>query len=353
MQIDMHFYGTYALARAAGLPPDVAKTVATAAQFVDDAIDNAPGSIGGESYIVPVVSSHQMLDVLNTKAWDQWQVWVPFHFLPGGQGSTAEERLLCRKGTDENIPATRVLQIAEECLDDPHGWHLLGIVSHVIQDTFSHWGFSGISSAYNQVEQGDITLHLSENPKLQDAIEGDAENLWEKFTGSLAEDFSSLGHGSVATYPDRPYLEWEYDYEMSLDKCPRQEGKLHVKRNNPSDFLESCKLMFGVYASAAKQKFGTSSSDFSTIERAIHGIIKAEQRKEGRIAEWKNAIATSALFTSLPEDRGVSYNEKCWDPGSLLRMPKAQKIEAQNFFRASRNYRGFIFSQVLPGLGLI
>ena len=36
MQVDMHYYGTYAMARAAGLTKEKAKTIATAAQFVDD-----------------------------------------------------------------------------------------------------------------------------------------------------------------------------------------------------------------------------------------------------------------------------------------------------------------------------
>ena len=39
MQIDMHFYGIYALARAAGIKPDSAHTIAYASQFVDDALD--------------------------------------------------------------------------------------------------------------------------------------------------------------------------------------------------------------------------------------------------------------------------------------------------------------------------
>ncbi|NQT09546.1 MAG: hypothetical protein HQ573_00015 [Desulfobacteraceae bacterium] len=36
MQIDMHYYGTYAMARAAGITRNAAKVIATAAQFVDD-----------------------------------------------------------------------------------------------------------------------------------------------------------------------------------------------------------------------------------------------------------------------------------------------------------------------------
>ena len=36
MQLDMHYYGTYAMARAGGLNSDAARIIATSAQFVDD-----------------------------------------------------------------------------------------------------------------------------------------------------------------------------------------------------------------------------------------------------------------------------------------------------------------------------
>ena len=36
MQYDMHYYGTYAMAAAAGIPKRDAESIATAAQFVDD-----------------------------------------------------------------------------------------------------------------------------------------------------------------------------------------------------------------------------------------------------------------------------------------------------------------------------
>lgn len=41
MQTDFHYYATYALGRAAGLKPDVATVVATAAQYVDDATESS------------------------------------------------------------------------------------------------------------------------------------------------------------------------------------------------------------------------------------------------------------------------------------------------------------------------
>jgi len=39
MQIDIHYYAAYAMARLAGLRPRAARTIATASQYVDDAVD--------------------------------------------------------------------------------------------------------------------------------------------------------------------------------------------------------------------------------------------------------------------------------------------------------------------------
>jgi len=36
MQLDMHYYGTYALARTAGLKPPVCRIIAFSSQLVDD-----------------------------------------------------------------------------------------------------------------------------------------------------------------------------------------------------------------------------------------------------------------------------------------------------------------------------
>ena len=48
----------------------------------------------------------------------------------------------------------------------------------------------------------------------------------------LSESFP-LGHGSVLSYPDRPYLNWSYKNGM------RQT----VQRNNTSDFIDAADKM--------------------------------------------------------------------------------------------------------------
>jgi hypothetical protein len=96
MQIDMHFYGVYAMARAAGLDPETARTVAHASQFVDDAIEDEHALIANNSAIVPTMTSHKPLDYRNALPGEQWKVWVPFHFLPGNdpKAKTFVERMV-------------------------------------------------------------------------------------------------------------------------------------------------------------------------------------------------------------------------------------------------------------------
>ena len=203
MQIDMHFYGTYAVARIAGFSPELAKTVATAAQFVDDAVSATPVELGEQSYILPVISAHDMLDRENFNRLDQWRVWLPFHFLPGGQGNTVDERLVCLWGEPGNKAVDDIITLALEAgiAKEPYALHLLGIVTHVIQDTYAHYGFSGMASDYNMVNQK--TLKYFDVNRMGDYIEKKHGSFWARVKGSFAEA-SKLGHAGVATFPDRP-----------------------------------------------------------------------------------------------------------------------------------------------------
>ena len=66
MQIDMHFYGIYALARAAGIKPDSAHTIAYASQFVDDALEGEVNILPNNQAVFPIVTSHLSMPPGNT-----------------------------------------------------------------------------------------------------------------------------------------------------------------------------------------------------------------------------------------------------------------------------------------------
>jgi hypothetical protein len=86
MQIDMHYYGTYAMARAAGITREAARVIAIAAQFVDDNAAKESISFRDGGRLDAQATAHQAVYRKNIDLEDQRRIWVPFHFLPGNQG---------------------------------------------------------------------------------------------------------------------------------------------------------------------------------------------------------------------------------------------------------------------------
>ena len=165
MQKDMHYYGTYAIARVAGLKPKDARIVAYSAQFVDDSthLHSEIHDDGGMLYGIATAHHcaqsgkkhllHKIKEVITHRKIgniDQRRVWVPFHFYPGNQGSTFSEKLICRKNSD--LVNKMFDNHIEQTKKIPYILQLIGIASHVYMDTFSHYGFSGKSSRNNKVK---------------------------------------------------------------------------------------------------------------------------------------------------------------------------------------------------------
>jgi hypothetical protein len=347
MQIDMHFYGTYALARAAGLPPEVAKTVATAAQFVDDAIEDTPVLVDHGAFHVPVASCHGLLDTKNLKPIDQWHVWLPYHFLPGNKGRNAEERLICRAGDEHNDSANAIIDFALRNINEPFGPHLLGIVTHVLQDTYSHAGFLGISSRYNNVIKSSIDIGSITDPEL----------LEEKSSAisDLVELLHAPGHAAVGCLPDYPYLTWSFEYEHGSDECPRSIGGKTFQRSNPEVFAAACQRLHGVFVNAGKTarrlfSYKEPNKSYAECAEDIQRILSTEAKHEERGALWDEALRRGSFCDPEAEDNDVVYDELAWrgetDGGAAL-QPGSDPVL---FMQASHLYRAFVHGQLLPGL---
>lgn len=214
MQKDMHYHGTYAMALAAGIPAGDAAVIAYAAQFVDDATTDADRTHEDGGYFRDINTAHHpykaavstFADNMRNQI-DQRTIWVPFHFLPGGAGDTFHEKLLCLKDGP----------IAREMLENHLGAHkkafaleLIGVAAHVYADTFSHYGFSGMTSPLNGIARESFQFVDESRPDVKTYLMGKME----KFFASKA-NIPSLGHGSVATMPDRPFLRWRFTFEAN------------------------------------------------------------------------------------------------------------------------------------------
>ena len=257
MQIDMHYYGVYALARLAGLKPGAAKTIAMASQYVDDSVDNDTLDHESGGKLIPVATAHHTGNIRNVDRDDQRYIWVSFHFFPGNEGEAFTERLVCRKNSE---PARAMRDHHLSQTNKPFALELMGIAAHVYADTFAHFGFSGVSSRRNKVVSDDITIFdvsdetreywKKEKPKFFRKY-GKRGGLWKNIKRTLfssgAEFFSgALGHGAVLTFPDQPYLHWHFEYEEQGGEYSDRPGQAY-NRFNQDYYLDACRVLYDMF----------------------------------------------------------------------------------------------------------
>ncbi len=386
MQSDMHFYGTYVLTRAAGISKDDAGVIAYAAQFVDDSTktDSQTHKDGGLLYGTATVHSKmQAVTNANVDRLEQRRVWVPFHFLPGGQGDTLEERLLCVKNSDiANSMLTHHIETAAngQC---KFALELVGVAAHVYMDTFSHYGFSGISSSLNSVD-GDTCVPIDVcDPDMEAYVLSKKARFGAKYTPSnrisfLADVLSkiarfgakytpfniisflaeastgSLGHGGVATFPDRPFLHWKVEFEQARPG----NGRL-ADRNNPSDYIEACERMHAYFVNFARNYYDTGESpkEFGYISERINEILRFEGGKEARIKKWLGAISDKSIYDSDEDECNIRFDPNDWenDKAEFHNHNTSEKGisgHAYKFHQAAALHRHYVLKELLPEHGI-
>lgn len=360
MQIDMHYYGTYAMARAAGLAPEATKIIATAAQFVDDNAEKETIEFKDGGRLDAEATAHHAFNLKNIDPEDQRKIWVPFHFLPGNEGASYTERLICRMNSPilNDMLKFALLKVRQK---EPFAAQLVGITAHVYADTFAHYGFSGISSRRNKID-GDSFGFPDINPKMQKHIEARAEQFRENFPKEegllanvkswFAETFSgALGHGAAVTFPDRPYLVWKFNYEY-----PKKPSPL---RNNPATFLKGAHALYDFFSKVGKADPALAAGKqmkFPAIQSTVKAIIDKPGKKRERIQAWQSAAKQGNLFASggqIP-----SYSPDDWlNQRSKLKRSKnssdARDKTIFKFYQAASVYRQHLLRQVLPHYKLV
>jgi len=347
MQEDIHFYGVYALARAAGIDPETAKTIAYASQFVDDAIDDEVMILANHKAILPTITSHKPIDYANAIPGDQWRVWIPFHFLPGNySGSTTFiEKMVCRKDSD---PARRMLRQTLDPSNRTHWPHLIGIVAHVYADTFSHFGFVGIAHPWNKVKGESIEASEEHSPTILDYIQNKFEDFKMRFAGGFAE-MIPVGHGSVASYPDRPYLTWRFEYEDG-----NHTGE-EMYRDNVVHFMDGCRGMYGFFRDFSRIYVGGRELGghraWKDVKDEVESILRREAPLKDRIRAWKEAISAGRFCDVSEMDGEIRYDPALWRPCAMGER-FVEGCDPQRFFMAAWIHRNYVLHELLPEIGL-
>ncbi len=270
MQIDFHHAVTYVIARLAGFSHPKASRVAYAAQYVDDATNGGVIRFDNDAMYYRISSAHKMLDYRNSKALKNRRVWLPFHFLPGNAGlppgsspqGRFHKRLIC---TPDSYVAQDMLRVCMLDRDKPYGLHRLGITMHVYADTWAHQGFAGINHKVNEAT------------RIKSGDKKAATKLRDKLINFFLSEAYPLGHGSVLSFPDRPYLSWSYTNGMGQS----------IKRNNTKDFLVAADRMC-----IAMQQWIAGDPDAE-----VEGLPAADKKKIG------------ALLSSIKNEDGDKRHE--------------------------------------------
>jgi hypothetical protein len=274
---------------------------------------------------------------------EQRKIWIPFHFLPGGRGKSLSEKLLCVKNS--GIAQQMLEHNLETAFKKPFGLELMGISAHVYMDTFSHYGFSGISSSFNHVKND--TISFIREPKTAAYIRGKFKSFTEKYAAAQAAQTVSryLGHAGVATYPDRPYLQWQFDFMRSRP----DDGATSV-RDNCANFLEGCKCLHSFFSKYAKAKYAEIDTyrNFEDIEDMVRKVLAVEADMAGRVKAWEDSGLIAGCAAYVPET---------WENGKAMFLKYAVSgdgidTNTYRFHQAATFHRYFVLKDLLPAHGM-
>jgi len=359
MQLDMHYYGTYVMARAAGLNRKTSEIIATASQFVDDNAEKESVNFRDGGEMNTEATAHHTLQIENLNSDDQRQIWVPFHFLPGNEGESFTTKLVCQK----NSPiAEEMVAFNLSHLHKSYALPLIGITAHVYADTFSHYGFSGISSRKNKIINDSFTFEeinqdMETYIRKKEALFKENypnENIMLNIKSWIAEKISgALGHAAAVTFPDRPFLQWSFQYEWAKQRCSL--------RNNPKTYLEACEKLHGIFKTVAKKRQDlveeNSFKDFNLIRDIVSSVLRTQADQEGRIKAWEDVVLKGNIIGTGAEEI-PAYNKDTWpNQRDNLKREKDSSVTTSlsiyQFYQAAAIHRINVLRNILPSHGLM
>jgi hypothetical protein len=345
------------MAIAAGIPQQDAEVIATAAQFVDDQNFGKWILCASQEGLLGIATAHHPFDagvrttLSQAESNDARSVWVPFHFLPGNEGVSFEERMICRK--DSAVAAKMLDHYLNPAMMREHRNHalaLMGILAHVYADTFSHYGFSGITSDLNEIDAGSMAYSREHSNAILAYIEQKAEAFQSRFASLVR-----LGHGAALTNPDRPYLTWSFKYSTPFEGSAALEA-----RENSKTFLEACQKLHERFASFSSLYYADGGpaanvTPWGAITQTVEGILKKEASADDRKDAWLEAIADGAFgavkqCTQYSPDAWLAQIKQFEEDADTQKFVRSHPYR---FFVAADYHRTYVLKALLPSCGLL
>lgn len=295
MQDDFHYYALAVVARAAGLNPHDALTMAYASQYVDDATESQPLRIEG-LFFDPTRTAYFGLKTFNWAI--QKKVYIPFHFLPPKPIRTKHDLFVVQ--SDSEFSRFLIKQALKEDHEQLRLYRL-GVALHTYADTYAHQDFSGRRHRENLVRNIEI-FH-----------DGNWKGLG--FKKALYRFGPFIGHAEAGTLPDISYLKWRYRQRIT--------GNV-IERDNARFFLQCARNIYDILRSGwrgRKQK----RIPWKNIEEDMYSCFAFNASEKMRIVKWQE------LFSDLFPDEKYKYNKYRWRKHALgVKKSQTKWDESQN-----------------------
>jgi hypothetical protein len=347
MQIDFHHAVTYVLARNANFTHEEAEVIAYAAQYVDDADSSKPICFHNGAMYQPIASSHPSADPANLDNSQNRMTWLPFHFLPGNgnlpPGRSPSDRFIDRLVcTPDSQVARDMIRSCMKDASDPErrdGLQRLGITMHVYADTFAHQNFAGVRDGINDVDNVQETGEIHHLP-------GGIQS-W--LNSLLDQTVPPVGHGRALTFPDMPFLQWEY----------RNGRNEMVRRDNTAIFLDAAEALCRVMQTChdgTTDPVGINSGDRGSMRELLLTLTNTDPNV--RHAAWIQAIQ-DGRFSFGPAT--IKYDAGAWRAEALGTAEKLDQYYYNPGFLTTRwkyfqdalqRHRLTILHDVLPKYGI-
>jgi len=330
MQQDFHFYGIYALARAAGIEDEHAQIMAYASQYMDDAKSEARIRFEDGGSYQPMMTAHRFLtlDILSENVF--LKIFVPFHFLPGNvEEKDFYKRMIC---LPDSLPAREMIADVLSDREKPYFFHRMGIALHTYADSWAHQNFSGLLRPENRVSDLKVEGQLLHVDQYFD------EN-WMRQTINL---IPPLGHGQAGSIPDIPYKKWKYR---------NHEGR-EIEVNNAERFLSASEAIFKILCLISDHPV---RCPWERMGEYLKKIFSYRGDLKQRIAYWKRWIQ-SGEFGFRKE--GLDYHPDLWQQDAVEMPDKKRSLAKRKagfresnwklFYDAAILHRFYILHELLP-----
>jgi hypothetical protein len=249
-----------------GISHQIANTIASASQAVDDFHEEKLIVFENGELFYPIITAHKMLDSDNLDSRDASNIWMPFHFFPNDEG-------ICEPDT-KNV--TKLIQFVKDYSyqNEEEKYLIHGILLHIFVDTYTHKGFIGLNCKHNDIsdlDDKDMFFDLS------------------LISSNLPP---SMGHGEALTYPDDMWRRWSYS--DNKDET--------VDRDNQEIFLTVTQSIQSLMAKLGYDVNELSEQQLNNYKK-IFAIKGNERNYEENITKRFDSITQG----NVGEGKNISY----------------------------------------------